>query len=307
MEITSVNYAPARSGWLVAALAGLGATLETARADDWRIDCRPATNIDRRNVVGQSRVTARHTGKNALAFAIGFVNMPTLRASAARVAGVNQHHRHTSPLGFVGDKRPQLKERPTMQGGPLSTMNRYPVAYPVQIFQSESASGVFRLCHQLLADTVVRVLRKAMFFTGEFFQMAFGRPRAFGLQLGPQAAVTKTYIVDVAGRVNSSIRIDGDIGNAQIHAERPFHVNRFGFFHIAGSRQEEHIVEQAQIRLTVPGRQQFPLALAADQRNMQPTVHRPDRDFRIFQAPRQDPVVIGDTSMRLESALGFGV
>src|SRR5271157_4061603 len=32
MLASSVNYAPARSGWLVAALAGLGATLETARA-----------------------------------------------------------------------------------------------------------------------------------------------------------------------------------------------------------------------------------------------------------------------------------
>src|SRR5271157_2991763 len=104
---------------------------------DWRIDCRPATNIDRRDVVDQSRVTARHTGKNALALAIGFVNMPTLWASAARVAGVNQHHQHTGPLGFVGDKRPQLKERPAMQGGPLSATNRYPdTPFPGRISRS---------------------------------------------------------------------------------------------------------------------------------------------------------------------------
>ncbi len=86
---------------------------------DWRIDCRPATNIDRRDVVGQSRVTAHRAEKNALAFAIGFVNMPTLRASAARVAGVNQHHWYTGPLGFVGDKRPQLSELELFKAGIL--------------------------------------------------------------------------------------------------------------------------------------------------------------------------------------------
>ena len=242
-----------------------------------------------------------------MGFAIGFVDMFALRASAAGVAGVYQHNPHACPLRLVFDKFPELKERPTVQRGSLRATNCYPVAYSAQVFQSDSASGVFRLGHELLADAVIGVFRKAMFPSRQFFQLALGRPSAFGLQLGPQPAMPKTHMVDMASGVNSPIRVHSDIGDSQIYAKYLLHINQLGIFHVASGRQEKHIAEQAQIRLALPGGQQFPLAFAADKRDTQPTVHRPNRDFRVFQSPRQNTIIIGDAAQGFEAALALGV
>ena len=138
-------------------------------------------------------------------------------------------------------------------------------------------------------------------------QLAFGRPRAFGLQLGPQAAVTKTHVVDMAGRVNGPIRINGDILHAQIHPKRLLHVNRLGFFHFAGSREKEQAAIQPQVTIRPAGSPAIPAGASPQTNGIR---SRPStvqiETVGVFHAPRQYTVIVGDTAQWLESALGFG-
>ena len=63
-------------------------------------------------------------------------------------------------------------KRPAMQLCSLSLANRYPFADVRQIFQRNTAGGVFSLTHNAFADVVVNPACKAPFFAGKLFQAA---------------------------------------------------------------------------------------------------------------------------------------
>src|SRR5262245_65912118 len=126
-------------------------------------------------------------------------------ASPAGVPGINQRNRHADPLRLVGDKSPELVKRPTMPGSPLRASSRYPVAYPAQVFECDGASGVLRFGYQMLTNFVINVSGKPSLLARKFFESALGRLRAFGLEFGPQAAVTIAHMVDLVPGVNFAV------------------------------------------------------------------------------------------------------
>jgi hypothetical protein len=63
------------------------------------------------------------------------------RCSLRRVGRVNLDERHPGLSGLIGQKEPELSERPRMQHGPLGLAKPYPVAYPRQLFDGDTASG----------------------------------------------------------------------------------------------------------------------------------------------------------------------
>ena len=129
---------------------------------------------------------------------IGFINVTTSRTGAAGVSGVNQEHRHANSFGFVRHEGAKLEERPTMQGCPLRATNRDPLANAPQIFQGNRSICVFRFGNQFFTDAVVGIFGKTALAPRKPFQLALGRARAFGLQFGPQAAVSVAHVFDVA-------------------------------------------------------------------------------------------------------------
>jgi hypothetical protein len=164
---------------------------------DWRIDCRPATNVDRRDVISQASEPAGHTAKLRLRRTIGFIHMTASWTGAACVSGIYQEHRYARSLSLIGYKGAQLVERPAMQGCPLRATNRNPLAYAFQILQGNRSICVFRFGNQLFADAVVSVFGKPVFFARPSFEFPFSRPCTFSLQFSPKPAVTMAHMVDV--------------------------------------------------------------------------------------------------------------
>lgn len=238
---------------------------------------------------------------------IGFINVTTGRTGTTGISGVNQKHRHPCALGFVGHEGTQLEERPTMQVCPLFSMNRNPRPYPFQIFQGNRSICVFRFGNQLLADAMVGVFGKTPFLSRKPLEFALGRPCAFGLQFGPQAAMTIAHVTDVTGRVCLSIAVYGNINYTEVNPQHAFNINRLGFVHFARSREEKYPLVQSQIAFSLPSLEQFQLPFSTYKGYAKPPVHRPNRHALILQAPGQDAVIVGDTTSRSENAFGFTV
>lgn len=275
---------------------------------DWRIDCRPTGYNHHRDVVSQASESADHTGEFGLRRTIGFVNVTTSRAGAACISGINQEHRRANPFSFVRHEGAKLEERPTMQGCPLGATSRDPLAYSAQIFQDDRSTCVFRSGYQYPANAVVGVFGKTAFFSRQPLQFSFGRPCAFGLQFGPQAAVATAHVVDMTGRVYLSFAVHSDIGNTQIHAQRAFNVNGLWFVYVTFSRKEEHSLIQPQIAFPLLRLKQFQLPLSTDKGDTEPPVHCPNQHGLILQPPGQDAVIIGNTAAcRFECAFALAV
>ena len=208
-------------------------------------------------MVSQASEPANHTGEPGLRRTIGFINVTTGRTGAAGVSRVNQKHGHTRTFGFVGHEGAQLVERPTMQGCPLRATNRNPRADALQIFQGNRSICVFRFGNQLLADAVIGVFGKTAFFSRQSFEFAFGRARAFGLQFGPQAAVTVAHVVDVAGRVDLPIAVYGDIDHPQVNPQGAFHIHGFGSSTSQVAERKNRPLIQSQVAFPLPRLQHF--------------------------------------------------
>lgn len=97
---------------------------------------------------------------------------------------VNDNDLYTSKPGFVLDKGAELIKRPAVQRGSLGATNRYPSAEAPEVFESNSASGVFRGRHDALADRVIDAGRKPMLFAGQLLEASSRRLRPFALQPG---------------------------------------------------------------------------------------------------------------------------
>ena len=127
-------------------------------------------------------------------------------------------------LGFVLDKAAQLGERPAMQGCSLRPTNRYPITNPAKFFEGDSATGVFGLSNNALADVVVCPGGELPFFAGQFLETAARGLRAFGLELLAQLAVTVANVLDRLALVDRAVTINGDIGNPKIDTKKAVNV-----------------------------------------------------------------------------------
>jgi len=239
--------------------------------------------------------------------AIGFINVTTGGTGAARVSRVNQKYGNARSFRFIGHEGAQLEERPTMQGCPLRATNRNPLAYAPQIFQSNRSICVFRFGNQFLADAVIGIFGKTTFFSREPFEFSLGRAGTFGLQFGPQAAVTVAHVVDVVGRVYLSVAVYGDVDDPQINTQCAVNVHRLRFVHLAGGRKEKTPFIQTQVAFPLSRLEHFQLTLTTHKGDAKPPIHRPYRHGLVLQSPGQNTVVIGDTTRCFERAFGLAV
>jgi hypothetical protein len=119
----------------------------------WAHDFAPAFNtagsdVDRRIVVGVPNEVTKTTFKCRLREAVSFVDMPTPAAHLRGVGRIDLDERHSGLVGLVGQKRPELGERPRMQRGPLGLAKPYPPTDSRQLFDGDTASGALRLVHR---------------------------------------------------------------------------------------------------------------------------------------------------------------
>ena len=271
---------------------------------DRRVDFRPTTNIDRRKVIRQASEPADPTGELRLRDPIGFTDVTTHWAGPAGVIGIHKNHRHTSSLSLVSHKAPQLGKRPAVEGGPLRASNRCPQADARQFFQGQGSVGVFRFGYQMFADAVVGISCKSAFLTRQALEFALGGGRAFGLEFGSQEAIAVADMVDRLARMDLPLVVDGNVDDAQIHAQGPFNHTGLGFLRLTGRQEEKSASGEERVAFALAPLKQFPLAFSTDKRDEQPAVDGPDRDGVILQSPGQDAVIKGDTPLGLECPLG---
>src|SRR5690606_16763888 len=109
----------------------------------------PAANFNRSEVVRTANAAAGRTEERILRTTIGLIHMTASGARPGRVARVNGYDRNTSKLRLVLNLLPQIMKRPTVQLVALGASSPYPVAYPCQVFQGNSAAGALRFIHQM--------------------------------------------------------------------------------------------------------------------------------------------------------------
>ena len=180
---------------------------------------------------------------------VSFIDMTAKRTGPGSVSGVNRNYRNPGHLGFVFDKRPQLREAPGMLSASLGLSNSYPVSDAFQIFQGNSLSGALGLRNQLLGDLMINVSGESLFFGGSLLQDTFGRFSSFGLQSGPQSGITMPQAVDLTAGEDFTVRINGKICDPKIHSQKTFRVKRFMIGEDAVLQQEELTVPVNQVGL----------------------------------------------------------
>ena len=156
----------------------------------------PSCDVHRADVVGIVGEPARCTDELGLTLAVGLVDVAARRASARGVARVYGLQGNAREGGLVAEERAQLKERPSRMHRPLASPDRCPFADSRQVFDGDTASGVFGLGDDVLRDHVVDVLAEAGLLAREWAKGSLGRLGAGGLQ-----TVAKT-LVSLARRLD---------------------------------------------------------------------------------------------------------
>lgn len=119
----------------------------------------PATNVRSRVQVSMGGEPARLAEELRLRTTVGVLTMPTAATGLTGVGRVHVDHRHTRQRRLVGNERPKLKERPTVQHSPPALSNRFPGAFSdaLKVLEGNPAPRVFRRLHDGLADIVVDI------------------------------------------------------------------------------------------------------------------------------------------------------
>ena len=258
-------------------------------------------------MIGQASVPAQYTEERFLSLTIGFINVTARGTGATRVARINRDHWHTVQLGLVLDKAAQLEERPTRQCCPLWPTSRYPITNPAQFFQGNTATGVFGLGNNALADVVVCPGSKLPFFATQFLQATTRRLRSFGLQLSTQLAVTVTNVLDRLSLKNSAVTIDSNAGNTKIDAKKTVNVRWFRRVNLARLKDVKLSVTVDQIGLALASLKQLVLASTSNKRKFNTATQHPQRNYPLTHLPGEDATIIGNRTMRLERALSFPI
>jgi len=267
------------------------------------IDGSPTGNIHRRDVVGEPGVSAGHAGECTLVRTIGFRDMLTLRTSLRRIARIDRDDRHTSQRRLILDFCPEIAKGPAMQLSPVRLPSRYPTADTRQVFDGDPASGVFGALYKQLADAVVHVSGKAVFFMAALLEQAFSRLRFLLLELCPQPRVAMAQSVQVGARIVGPVAVGGDVRHASVNAKELANILWVRRLDIAGDEQIELAIDVTQVGLAPVVLQQFTLAVAALIGHALATLKRPDAHRLLAGLEAQDATVIGERAVRLESVL----
>ena len=106
-------------------------------------DFVPALNtagrdVERCIVIGVPNEATPATFECRLGAAVSFIDRAACAAHLRRVGRVDFDERHPGLLGLIGQKRPELGERPRMQRGPLGLAKPYPLTDPRQFFDGDT-------------------------------------------------------------------------------------------------------------------------------------------------------------------------
>ena len=237
-----------------------------------------------------------HTTKLGLALAVAPFCMPTRAASLAGVRRIDKPYANTRPHCLVADKRSQLRE------GPIAVLcslpwpfNPRPLTNTLEILKNNRPLRAFGFGNETLANTVIGILLKASLAACQPREVTFGRLRSSLLECLPTRGVPLAATLDVLTRKRFAVTISCESDDTEIDAKKAFDIARFWRLDFAGHKQIPLATDEREIGFTALCGKQLALAFATDERDCQPPVECPDRDFRSFEVVREDAIVVGTT------------
>ena len=148
------------------------------------------------------------------------IDVPAGQARLRCVAGIDQHNWHPDARRLVLHEGAQLSEGPVGMARSLPPSNRDPLADALEVFQSDSASGVFGGAHQRLADAVVRVALETRLLPAQGLEFTFGGARPATLQIASAVGEGAPLLFDTRAGTDGGIRVGGDVDDAQVDAQK---------------------------------------------------------------------------------------
>jgi len=240
-----------------------------------------------------------------LSFPVGFIDITTGGTGAAGVARINRDNDHAHQSRLIGNEGPKLGKRPTMQDRSLAASGSYPFTDMRQVLQRNSLAGVVRGLYDPLRDDVIHICGKTPLFAGKPLELALGRTRLSGLQLAAQLAVTVTHALHTFALMKCTVTGNSNVGDTQVNPKESFGINLWRFVNVARLEQIELAIAENEIALAMQTLKKFGLTLTAGKRHLLSSGHCPDRYDTFGELVGNKPVVEGESSKRLEGALGF--
>src|SRR5271157_5594524 len=208
-----------------------------------------------------------------LALAVALVAVAALGARPGAVAGVDSLERDPSQRRLVLHERPQLSERPAAHPRSLPLAKPSPVADALEILHPNTASGVFGLCNELLADLVVDVpLVPRLLPLGSHDRLVavpplapLGSPGCLAQRSSP-GSVLDPLGLDLLRGVLGPVAVHGDVDHAQVHADE-VRRGRLGPVRDIDRDQQEPlaVLAEHQVALTLGVGKPFGLILPHDE------------------------------------------
>lgn len=213
--------------------------------------------------------------------------MTTITAFSAGVSRIYRDKRHSGERRFISQKYPQLIERPTMQNPSLLTPSPDPVTNAVESFDSDSASGVFSVCNDLLGNAVVCVSDKGFLFAGNLLEMPFGRFRSALLEFCAEPGAATAHIGDMSTGVSLPVRRSRNDLYSEVHSDPFVYDCQRRIVHIANGNQVELALVKDEIRLAALHGNDIQFVGSCLVGEFAATVQRPNTDVLVFEVPKR--------------------
>ena len=266
----------------------------------------PGRDVACADMVGMGNESASGADELRLRAAVRLVDVAALGARPTRVARVHGGKSDAREDGLVAEERAQLEERPGVQRRALGLANRYPVTDAAEVFNGNTASGVFGFAYDRLADPVIRVSVESSLPPSERAQVTFGGLGAAGLKAGTKPGDARAVREGRLARVDFAVGVDREVADAEVDAEPAFRIDGRAVGHIDSHEEEELALAVDEVGLP-PGAIQSSAMVGADGARHDDAAVQSEQAHAVEAVlERVDPLVVGDGAERLErAALGL--
>ena len=182
-----------------------------------------------------------------------------------------------------------------------------------QVFQRKTATGAFGNGNECFGNRVVLVASEPALPAGQHLQLAplvaadgaFCRRSGAALMMGAELRIAVAGLESSLAAEAVAVAGCGNVGDAEVNADPVFRIEAFGFRHVANTDQEPLAAHEGQISLALAEFECSLLPLAGDERNLDSTAKRPDREQVASEG--EQPLVIGLGSETAEARSGLAV
>jgi hypothetical protein len=262
----------------------------------------PGCDVAGTDIVSVGRKAASGADELRLRTAVRLVDVAALGARSARVARIHGDNSHAQEGGFVCEERAQLGERPRVQRRALSLANRYPVTDAAEIFNCDTASGVFGFANDRLADDVIHVCVEMPLLPSKLTEMSLGALGAGGLKATAEFGDTRTNGECRFAGVGLAVRIDREIANTEVYAEPTFRVDGRAVRNVYGHEEKEFAFSVDEIGLSTDALKSSAMIRTNRAWNDDTTVECKQAYAVETVLERVDSLVVSDGAERLERA-----